>query len=404
MTWTTTTWGDVCNLNYGKALKDYKHFSAQFPVYGSGGLIGTVNEAIIPEDSVIVSRKGTLTAYWSSKPSHVIDTAFWLEPSINLDAKWSYYAIKDLDIATLVSGSGVPSLSRDDFYHEKLLLPPLAEQKAIAHILGVLDDKIENNLRMNKTLEEMARAIFKSWFVDFDPVRAKMEGRPTGLPDDISDLFPNELVDSEIGQIPKGWKVGEFKELCEIQNGYAFKGKDWNEHGTIPVVKIGNVKPMLVDLDNCSFIEENMVKSLGQFELNRGDILIGLTGYVGEVGLVPKRNIMPYLNQRVGKLVPHSSDDFSFIVTHTRRSEFKNNVENISTGSAQQNVSPRDIKLLKLTIPPTALRSKFHRLFHSFFEKILICDEETHTLAELRDTLLPKLISGEMRVENVEGV
>jgi len=402
MTWASMRWQDVCILKYGKALKDYKHFNQAYPVYGSGGVVGSTDTPIAPGERVIVSRKGTLTAYWSSAPSHVIDTAFWLEPNPVLDAKWSYYAIKNLDISTLSSGSGVPSLSRDDFYREELLLPPLKQQKAIAHILGTLDDKIELNQKMNQTLEEIAKAIFKSWFVDFDPVRAKKEGRPTGLPPEISDLFPDELVDSEIGEIPKGWSESTFGELADIQNGYAFKSKDWNEEGTIPVVKIGNVKPMLVDVESCSRVDSQTVAGLERFRLSSGDALIGMTGYVGEVGLVPKVNELPYLNQRVGRLIAQAPSDYSFMVVMTRRKEFKLEVENLGTGSAQANVSASSIKSIKVVAPSSDLKEKFGEVINPIIDRILTAAAEIEVLSELRDTLLPKLISGELRIPDAK--
>jgi len=113
------------------------------------------------------------------------------------------------------SQTGVPSIARPSSYLKSLefSLPPLAEQKAIAHILGTLDDKIELNRKTNETLEAMAKALFKSWFVDFDPVRAKAEGRPTGLPDEVSDLFPDSFEDSELGEIPSGWEVQSIGEI-----------------------------------------------------------------------------------------------------------------------------------------------------------------------------------------------
>jgi len=118
------------------------------------------------------------------------------------------------------SGSAIPSTSREAFYSLPVRVPPLSEQRAIAYILGTLDDKIGLNRRMNETLEAMARALFRSWFVDFDPVRAKAEGRDPGLPKPIADLFPNSFEDSELGQIPKGWQVSGIRELASnIQYG-----------------------------------------------------------------------------------------------------------------------------------------------------------------------------------------
>ena len=287
---------------------------------------------------------------------------------------------------------------------EELEIPKvdITDQKAIAQILGTLDDKIELNREMNQTLEEMAKAIFKSWFVDFDPVRAKAEGRPTGLPPEISDLFPAEFTDSEIGEIPKGWSESTFGEIADIQNGYAFKSKDWNEEGTIPVVKIGNVKPMLVDVESCSRVDSQTVAGLERFRLSSGDALIGMTGYVGEVGLVPKVNELPYLNQRVGRLIAQAPSDYSFMVVMTRRKEFKLKVENLGTGSAQANVSASSIKSIKVVAPSSDLKEKFGEVINPIIDRILTAAAEIEVLSELRDTLLPKLISGELRIPDAE--
>ena len=135
------------------------------------------------------------------------------------------------------SGSAIPSTSRNDFYSLSVKIPPLAEQRAIAHILGTLDDKIELNRRMNETLEEMARALFKSWFVDFDPVRAKMDGRwrpgesLPGLPAEHYDLFPDRLVDSELGEIPEGWGVKELGDCFHLTMGQSPPGSTYNDSG-----------------------------------------------------------------------------------------------------------------------------------------------------------------------------
>jgi type I restriction enzyme S subunit len=301
-------------------------------------------------------------------------------------------------VKACASGSTVRMITKDVILDYCFACPAEKEAEAIATFLDRIEDKIELNLKMNQTLEEIAKAIFKSWFVDFDPVRAKAEGRPTGLPPEISDLFPDELVDSEIGEIPKGWSESTFGELADIQNGYAFKSKDWNEEGTIPVVKIGNVKPMLVDVESCSRVESQTVAGLERFRLSSGDALIGMTGYVGEVGLVPKVNELPYLNQRVGRLIAQAPSDYSFMVVMTRRKEFKVEVENLGTGSAQANVSASSIKSIKVVAPSSDLKEKFGEVINPIIDRILTAAAEIEVLSELRDTLLPKLISGELRI------
>jgi type I restriction enzyme S subunit len=138
----------------------------------------------------------------------VIDTVYYVVPKTELDMRWLYYAIKHYKLGEVDDGSPIPSTTRAAVYMLDIDVPPLPEQRTIAHILGTLDDKIELNRRMNETLEVMARALFKSWSVDFDPVRAKAESRDPGLPKHIADLFPDSFEDSELGEIPKGWEIG----------------------------------------------------------------------------------------------------------------------------------------------------------------------------------------------------
>ena len=134
-----------------------------------------------------------------------LNTTLWVKNFNGNDPRFCYYFLKSLDLVQFNVGSGVPTLNRNHIHGLPAIVPSPYEQRSIAHVLGNLDDKIELNRRMNETLERMARALFKSWFVDFDPVRAKMEGHDTGLPRHLADLFPDRLVDSEMGEIPEGW-------------------------------------------------------------------------------------------------------------------------------------------------------------------------------------------------------
>ena len=176
--WRTALWGELATLEYGKSLRDYDSPAGVYKVYGTNGQIGWHSEPLCPYASVIIGRKGAYRGvHYSPDPFFVIDTAFYLKPKVEMDTRWAYYELSTQDINGMDSGSAIPSTSREDFYGLPVQVPPLSEQRAIAHVLGTLDDKIELNRRMNETLEAMARALFKSWFVDFDPVRAKMEGR-----------------------------------------------------------------------------------------------------------------------------------------------------------------------------------------------------------------------------------
>lgn len=277
------------------------------------------------------------------------------------------------------NGVAAYGIRGSDLANLEIDIPPLPEQKAIASILGALDDKIELNLQMNKTLEEMAMTLYKHWFVDFGPFQ------------------DGEFVDSELGPIPEGWEVQELSKITQLQNGFAFKSKQWSEAG-IPVVKIGSVKPMIVDVDQCSYVSEITANENPKFRLSAGDILVGLTGYVGETGVVPNREPLPLLNQRVARFV---CDDavYSFIYCIARSSDFKSYAESNAHGSAQANISTKALLSYTLALPEIETIGAFDREVREKILLIRMNAEENFTLSTLRDTLLPKLISGEIRVK-----
>ncbi len=219
--WGESLWGDEISLEYGKALRNYDAVSGEFRVFGSNGPIGWTSQPLASGPSVVLGRKGAYRCVqYSQEPFFVIDTAYYVVPKTQLDMRWLYYAIKHYKLGEIDDGSPIPSTTRTAVYVKELQVPPLPEQKAIAHILGTLDDKIGLNRHMNATLEAMAQALFKSWFVDFDPVKAKAAGRaPEGMDADTAALFPREFVESELGPIPKGWEVYFLSELLNIAYG-----------------------------------------------------------------------------------------------------------------------------------------------------------------------------------------
>ena len=217
-----------------------------------GGISGQTKFTQQTFDESVRIRSGDLLFSWSGQPETSIDAFWWRGPEgwlnqhvfrvtpINgVDSTFFFYLLRYLKpnfvaIARNKQTTGLGHVTKRDLENIEAALPDLSEQRAIAHILGTLDDKIELNRRMNETLEEMARVLFKSWFVDFDPVRAKMEGRDTGLPPDVAALFPDRLVESELGEIPEGWAVKELGECIELAYGKALKADD-RKGGSIPV-------------------------------------------------------------------------------------------------------------------------------------------------------------------------
>jgi type I restriction enzyme, S subunit len=323
---------------------------------------------------------------------------------IDPDYLGAFMFLNQASIEALGHGStGQTELSRHNLGELEVQLPSLKHQKFIGQLFQNFHKKIELNQKMNQTLEEIAKAIFKSWFVDFDPVRAKAEGRPTGLPPEISDIFPDELVDSEIGEIPKGWAVSTFADVLQIQGGYAFKSKDFGDEGH-PVIKIKNIRgDGTVNQFDCDRVA-NVDKKLDRFLLRDGDAVIAMTGAtVGKVGLMSVVDEKFYLNQRVGRLISKSSSDscwYSVLLLNSGKT--KGFIEGYAYGSAQPNISSKDIESIPNVTPGSEIVEVFNKVASPLFLKTLLILKENDLLSELRDTLLPKLISGELRIPDAE--
>ena len=395
------------SLQRGHDLTEAERKDGCVPVLGAAGQNGFHDTAICKGPGVVIGRSGASfgkvhyckTDFWPHNTSLYVTDFHGNEPL------FAYYFLKNIDFDRYNSGSAQPSLNRNFIYPIEIKVPCIEIQQAIAHILGTFDDKIELNRRMNETLEAMARAIFKSWFVDFDPVHAKMSGEPCesicrrlGLTPELLDFFPDRLQDSELGKIPEGWKAGRIADLAGFLGGYAFKSKNWIEAG-VPVVKIGSVKPGIVDLNAVSFVSDEVADEAKRFRLASGDLLIGMTGYVGEVGLVPITDKPPLLNQRVGKFILETpgTSAMAFLYCLARSAEFKSYVETKSHGTAQANVSADAILSISIVVPHKALRDKFNIICSPILDRILQNHAESQSLSAIRDSLLPKFLSGELR-------
>jgi type I restriction enzyme S subunit len=287
---------------------------------------------------------------------------------------------------------GVPSIAQPVSYLRTIPipLPTLSEQRAIVHILGTLDDKIELNRRMNETLEEMARAIFKSWFVNFDPVRAKAEGRDPGLPEHIADLFPDRFEDSELGEIPAGWRIGTLGEVAEnsrrgiqptqIEESTPYMGL---EH--LPRQRIA-----LADWSNAENIESN------KFEFRRGEILFGkLRPYFHKVGVAPVDGVC---STDILVVAAKHPQWFAFVLEHVSSVAFIDYVDAASTGTKMPRTNWKDMAAFRLTVPPSSLAEAFNEFIQPLVDRIVANIHESRSLAALRDSLLPRLISGELRI------
>ena len=246
-------------LNYGRALKADTRSPGKVPVFGTNGQCGLHDAPLAKGPGLILGRKGQgpLGVKWCDKDFWVIDTAYYVSTlTPDVDLKYLFHLVKYVGLNHLKDGTSNPTLSRDTFGAQLFPLPPLAVQKAIVGVLGALDDKIELNRRMNATLESMARALFQSWFVDFDPVRAKLDGRkPVGMDDETADLFPDSFQDSELGHIPKDWTIQSVGEVVDCVGGgtpSTAEPKFWEggtHHWTTPKDFSSLQAPILLETD-----------------------------------------------------------------------------------------------------------------------------------------------------------
>ena len=284
-----------------------------------------------------------------------------------------------------------------------------SEQRAIAHTLGTLDDKIELNRRMNATLEAMARALFRSWFVDFDPVRAKMEGRDTGLPKDIADLFPDRLVDSELGDAPEGWNVDSLAEHFDPVKGVSYKGSGLGGAG-MPLHNLNSVH------EGGGYKYEGIKFYAGDYAdrhvVRPGDVIVANTeqGHdrllIGYAAIVPRCfGDQGICSHHVYRLQPRRGGNLSPLFLHQLlNSRRMHDIVSRYANGTTVNMLPMDaVQKPMVLVPPRALLETFDALALDLEHRREQTVWESRSLGVVRDALLPKLVSGEVRVAELEA-
>ena len=274
-------------------------------------------------------------------------------------------------------------------------LPPLKEQKAIAHILGTLDEKIELNKKNNKTLEEISKALFKSWFINFDPLRAKAEGRSTGLPDEISNLFPDSFEDSELGFIPEGWEISKLGDLVFPCGESIKSSKEINTQPYVPIDCITSKSLTLKEYKTGSEAKSSLIR------FRKGDILFGaMRPYFHKVCIAPFDGITR------STCIPLRQIEASFHAFSTLIVSNKETIEYAtqnSTGSTIPYIKWKDnLENMKIIKPPKPISKCFDNIIVPILEKFCSSIFIQKNLIEIRDALLPKLISGELKIPDAE--
>lgn len=299
-------------------------------------------------------------------------------------------------IQATATGTKVRHTAPSRIYDVRSCLPPIGEQRAIAHILGTLDDNIELNRQMNQTLEEIAAALFRSWFIDFDPVRAKMAGRtPEGMDAATVALFPERLVESEVGEIPEGWACGKLSDICSTQYGYTASASEET---------IGPKFLRVKDINKLDWIEWNTVpycsisdSDYTKYRLDINDILVARMADPGKSAMIDEAVDAVFASYLV-RLRTSSPEMAHFVFRYLKSDSYKSYAEQVKSGSVQSNMNARVITGVSLVLPPDAILRAFHAIFAPLRQRIAANVAQSMTLSTLRDILLPRLLSGELRV------
>jgi type I restriction enzyme S subunit len=374
MEWKEDVLGNVLEVKYGKDHK--KLADGQYPVYGSGGLMRYVDSKLYDGPSILIPRKGTLNnIMFVESPFWTVDTMFWsIINTDKVDPKFLFYSICKRDFASMNVGSAVPSMTVNILNDIQISYPKnIEDQRRIASILSSLDRKIELNNKINADLEEMAQAIFKNWFVDFEPFK------------------DGKFVDSELGMIPEGWKVGRLTEIASYMNGLAMqKFPPENNEDSLPVLKIKELGQGFCgpDSDRCSCNIKDECK------IHNGDVIFSWSGTLlvdvwcgGDCGL----------NQHLFKVTSKDYPKwFYYYWTKHHLQEFIHIAKDKAV--TMGHIKRGHLEEAMVAILDNDSMEKAHELFEPILSKMISLRLENSRLSLLRDTLLPRLMSGELEV------
>jgi len=385
--WEVKRIGDEIELCYGKGLPETKRIKGKIPVYGSNGIVGFHNESLINGQGIIIGRKGSVGEIkFSERDFWAIDTTYYVKLLKKGDIKFWYYFLLTLKLNKMNSHSAVPGLNRDNVYEIVEKIPDFEEQQKISKILSDLDSKIELNHQMNKTLEATGQAIFKRWFIDFEFPNEK--GKPYKS-------SGGEMVDSELGEIPKGWKVSKIgKEFETILGGTPrTTNKSYWENGTVAWINSGEINKFRI-IEPTAHITKEAVDNSATKLMPKGTTVLAITG--ATLGQVSRIEIDTCANQSVIGIIENKDIPSEYIYLWIKH-KIIGLISN-QTGVAQQHINKNNVNELEILLPDDSLMLKFKEMMRSIFKNISINCFESQNLSQIRDSLLPKLMSGKIRV------
>jgi len=376
--WKEYKLGDLMQIKYGK---DHKHLAdGTYPLYGSGGIMRFVETPLYDDESILIPRKGTLNnLFYLDQPFWSVDTMFYSKIKKDIVfPKYLFYALKTFDLASLNVGSAVPSLTTEVLNEVLVSIPDLPTQIAIAEILSSLDDKIELNNKINQDLENLAQTLFKQWFIDFE------------FPNENGEPYKSsggEMVESELGEIPKGWDIGTLKDEFGINMGQSPKGDTYNETGDGMIFFQGR-SDFGFRFPSVRMFTNDPKKVSKKFET-----LISVRAPVGDINMAENDCC---IGRGLGS-ISHPRKLFSY--TYYKIQSIQEELKTYDNeGTVFGSINKETLGNIKTIIPPFSISNDFDVLVREKDSLIYNFTNQNQQLSNLRDTLLPKLISGELEV------
>ncbi|PMH08654.1 restriction endonuclease subunit S [Vibrio lentus] len=399
----STTIGEQLTLQRGFDITKKEQKEGNVPVVSSGGISSYHNVSKVVAPGVVLGRKGTLgTVFLLDKDFWPHDTSLWVKDFKGNNPHFVYYFFKSMsaELKKMDVGAANPALNRNHVHPLQVEWPSREVQDKIASIGAALDQKITLNNQINQTLEQIAQTLFKSWFVDFDPVKAKMTGeRPKGMDAATASLFPDKVVESDLGLVPEGWVVGNLTKLAKLDTTSVKPNKEpeviW-EHFSIPAFDDG-IYP--------SFDTGESIKS-NKYKVKANAVLVSkLNPRFQRIWLpLPEDADKAICSTEFMQFVPNVPTLKPYLYGLVKSSPFQSELLNTVTGTtgSRQRAQPKQVAKAQVVVPPVELMALYSEKVDSILTMMQKNFRQSIELAKLRDTLLPKLLSGEIDLENLQ--
>ncbi|WP_208506852.1 restriction endonuclease subunit S [Escherichia coli] len=419
----TTIIGEHLLIRNGKSSPS-RAITGEYPVYGSNGIIGYSDEYNANENTIIIGRVGSYcgSVYISGKKCWVTDNAIIGTAKNENESHFWFYLLKKIDLNNYSTGSGQPLINQTIINTISVTIPKLSEKRvSIGHFLRHFDQKINLSLNINQSLEQMSQTLFKSWFVDFDPVidnaldagnpipealqsraelrqkvRSSADFKP--LPAEIRSLFPSEFEETELGWVPKGWSFTALKNFGKIICGKTPTKSNKNYYGEdFLFIKIPDMHGKVFVTNSHDKLSKLGSESQSNKIIPHGSICVSC---IATVGLVSINAQDCHTNQQINSIVPNSPHYRNYLY-FSMLEKYKIFHDLASGGSATLNMNTSVFSNIATLMPNNLVLKQFHKITEPWFEAILLNEYKLTSLASLRDTLLPKLISGELSLEDL---